>query len=451
MSALRRTLGAVEAFGFSMSMIAPTMAMAFGTTLMAQAAGRSVPLAFLLGAVAVAFVGLSFVAFGGRVAHAGSAYAYVAQAFGPRAGFVAGWALLLAYVVLMTAVTALTGNFVAIGLAHVGIEVPGLWLVVGAAVSVAATSFAWNDMRVAGRLMLLLEAISVAAILGLSIVIVTRAPLSALPLAPDAEHGWSGVGYGIVFAVLSFAGFEGAATLGEEAHNPKRAIPLAVMATIAVTGLFFVFVSYAQVVGFGLDQVQALAQSEAPLDDLSTKFISGGFAVFFDFAAAISGLACVIGGLSACARLLYALGRAGLSPGLGKAHPRHGTPSRAILAVGALNLVFLIVLAGPVGVVAYAGDAAALGTLTLILVYMSVTGGEMVDALRNGRVVGSIVGFLGTMLLLWPLWNSVYPVPDWPGNLWPYLIAAWLAAGLLLVRVLPSLAETDIAASEAAE
>jgi amino acid transporter len=436
MSGSRRTLGSLEAFGLSLSIIAPTAAMCFITTLMGQAAGRAVPLAFVIGAVAVMLIGLSFVAFGRRIAHAGSVYAYISSVFGFRCGFVAGWLLFLSYVGLTAAITALTGDFVAAGLAHAGIKMPGLGEAASVVAALIAIWLAWNDMRIAARLMLMLEAASVAAILVLAIVILTRVPFSLLPLAPDFEHGWSGVGFGMVFAITSFSGFEGAATLGEEALDPKRAIPLAVLGTIVVVGLFYIVVSYAQVMGYGLDNVQALAQAEAPLDELSTRFISGKFAVLIDLAATASGFACMVGALSASARLFYALARAGLSPAIGTVHPRHGTPTRAILMVGGINIVGLfLLLSSQVGLIAYVGALAMISTLAFILVYMGVTVAEAVIAFRHGQTAWSITGCLGTLLLLWPLWVSLYPAPSWPGNLWPYLVLAWLIVGVLLAFV----------------
>src|ERR1700754_1040419 len=128
MAKLRRSLGAVEAFGFSLSVIAPTMAMAFNTTLMAQSAGRAAPLACLIGAIAVTVMGLSFVAFSRRIANAGSVYAYIGAVLGSRRGFIAGWMLLLAYVAGTASATALVGNFAAATLGHVGIARPDLWL-----------------------------------------------------------------------------------------------------------------------------------------------------------------------------------------------------------------------------------------------------------------------------------------------------------------------------------
>ena len=130
MAVLRRSLGAVEAFGFSLSIIAPTLAMAFTVSLTAQSAGRAAPLAYLIGGIIVTLVGLSFIAFGRRVAHAGSVYAYVGSVLGARFGFVAGWALLLMYVTLLAGSTALVGNFGAAALGHAKIEGPHLWFVV---------------------------------------------------------------------------------------------------------------------------------------------------------------------------------------------------------------------------------------------------------------------------------------------------------------------------------
>jgi len=87
--------------------------------------------------------------------------------------------------------------------------------------------------------------------------------------------------------------------------------------------------------------VQELSQASAPLDELSTRFISGTFASFLDFAAATSALACAIG--SAAARTLYALSRAGFVPSLAEVAPKHGTPARLMLVVGAVNLACLLV------------------------------------------------------------------------------------------------------------
>jgi amino acid transporter len=443
MAQLRRNLGLIEAVGLSLSIIAPTMAMAFNVTLAVGAAGRAAPLAFGVGTVALAIVGLSFVAFARRVAHAGSAYAYISKAFGLRAGFVAGWALMLTYLAYGAGTAALVGNFIDAALANYRIAVPGLWLAGGIAAIVAAVVLAYTDMRLAARLMLGLEAVSVFAIVVLGVIVLEKVGattgLSMAPFAPGPGFGWSGVGYAIVFAVLSFAGFEGAATLGEETGDPNRAIPIAVLGTVILAGVFYVFASYVQVVGFGLGNMKALAHDSAPLNTLALRFGSRDFATLLDLAAAISAFSCVLGSVSAASRMLFALGRAGMAPALGAVHERHGTPGVAVLSVGAITVAGIVVWAPFSGPANYYGYMGTIGTLALILVYMGVTIAEAMDAARARKTMWAALGVAGTMILLWPLYNSVYPVPAFPGNLWPYVVFAYLIAGLGLLAMRPAI------------
>jgi amino acid transporter len=130
-------------------MVAPTLAMAFTTTLTAQYAGRVAPLAYLIGGITVTVVALSFVAFGRRVAYAGSVYAYVGSALDWRYGSLAGWALLLMYVTLLAGATALAGNFGAAALRHAGIEGPSLCLIVAVLGGLFAVWLTRRDMRIA--------------------------------------------------------------------------------------------------------------------------------------------------------------------------------------------------------------------------------------------------------------------------------------------------------------
>lgn len=393
-------------------------------------------------------VALSFAAFSRRIAHAGSVYAYVGSVFGSRWGFASGWTLLLTYVTLLAGSTALVGNFAAAGLRHAGLEWPNLWLVVAVMAALFSVWLTWRDMRIAARLMLVLEGASVLAILLLAIVVLMRVPLSLLPFKPEPGHGWTGIGYGIVFAALSFAGFEGATTLGEETHNPGRSIPKAIMGTVIAAVLFYVLVSYAQVVGYGPDHMGEFGRASAPLDELSTRFVSGTFAGFLDFAAATSALACAIGSLSAAARMFYALSRAGLTQDVAEVDAKHGTPARSIVLIGAVNLACLLLWGARSDAADYSGNIVTIGTLALILVYISITGAQAVDAFRGRFPTWWTIGALGSVLLLWPLANSLYPAPPWPGNVWPYVVAGWLVFGPLLAFFRPSVARVQVRPAE---
>src|SRR5271165_534474 len=132
MSTLATRLQLPEAVGLSLSVIAPTVTAAFNITLVVQAAGPAAPLAFAIGMVAMALVALSFMAFTHRVAHAGSAYAYIAHTFGSRIGFIAGWTLLLTYLGFATGFAALVGSFTAAALNGCGIDLGAFWMAIAA-------------------------------------------------------------------------------------------------------------------------------------------------------------------------------------------------------------------------------------------------------------------------------------------------------------------------------
>ena len=192
----------------------------------------------------MALIGLSFTAFTHRVAHAGSAYAYIAHTFGNRLGFIAGSALLLTYLGFSTAQAALVGNFAAAAFRGLHIDIGRAWLMIGGASMLLAWWLAYRDMRLAGRLMLALEVLAVIVIIGLCIGILAQVhpgiEASMATFRPSAEYnGWVGLGFGMVYSILSFAGFEGAATLGEETHNPRRNIPIALLGTVFGSGLLW--------------------------------------------------------------------------------------------------------------------------------------------------------------------------------------------------------------------
>jgi amino acid transporter len=441
--ALRKTLGLPEAAALSFSVVAPTMAMAFNVTLAVGAAGSAAPLAFAISIPVLSIVALSFVAFSRRVAHAGSAYAFITLGFGPRVGFLAGWALMLTYLLYGTGTAAMIGNFIDAALADYGITVRGLWIGISAAAMPIAIYLAYREMRFAARLMFVLEAVSVFAIIGLGTLVLRSiariGDLGLAPFVPDKSFGWSGVGFAMVFAVMSLAGFEGAATLGEETGNPQRAIPIAIFSTVILVGIFYVFASYFQVLGFGLGHMGALMKEAAPLNTLALKFASRDLAALLDIAAALSAFSCALGSLSAAARMLFALGRAGLAPRIGDVHKTHGTPGAAVLAIGVAMIAGILLCAPLVGPGNYYGAVATIGTLALILVYVGVTGAALVEGVRTHRGVLALLGAGGTMLLLWPLYNALYPVPDYPANLWPFAVVTYLllGAGLLVVRPAP--------------
>jgi amino acid transporter len=356
---------------------------------------------------------------------------------------------LLTYVGFATGQAALVGSFTAEALKGVSIDIGSSWIAIGGGAMLVAWWLAFRDMRLAGRLMLGLEAAAMAGILVLcvSVLLQVRPGIreSAASFHPSADFGgWSGLGFAMVFCILSFGGFEGAATLGEETRDPRRNIPIALLFTVIASGLFFTFVAYCEVIGFGADGIKALGKSEAPLNDLALRYASPRLAIALDVAAAVSCFSGMLGPLAAAGRVLFALGRGGLAPALGAVHRVHGTPAPAVALAAILSLVPFLLWAPFVGAGNYYSYASTIGILALIGVYISVGAAETVEAWREHRLAWSATCALGPVLLLWVLYRNVYPAPEFPNNLWPYVALAWVAASWGLMKLRPAVARAPL-------
>jgi amino acid transporter len=208
--------------------------------------------------------------------------------------------------------------------------------------------------------------------------------------------------------------------------------------TVLGSGVFFIFVAYCEVVGFGPDGLQALGKSQAPLNDLALRYVSPRLAIALDVAAALSCFSGLLGPLAAAARVAFALGRGGLAPSLGEVHRLHGTPVTAV-ALSTLMIAAPFLLWAPfAGAGNFYSYTATIGTLLLILVYISVGMAETVEAWGERQRAWASLCFLGPVLLLWVLYRNVSPVPDYPNNLWPYVALAWVALAFVVMKWRPA-------------
>ena len=95
----------------------------------------------------------------------------------------------------------------------------------------------------------------------------------ALAPGPAAARRMSGIWMAFIFILFAFFGFESSTTVAEECENPKRNIPIALLGSVGLTGLWFIFALYAVVVGFGpsAEGIGKLASDPVPLDTLARQ------------------------------------------------------------------------------------------------------------------------------------------------------------------------------------
>jgi amino acid transporter len=441
MSKLRPQLGVIEAMALSVGIMAPTAAMALNGSLAASIAGTAVALAFFGAVITIMLTSFSFIEFSRQFAHAGSVYVFNGISFGARMGFLSAWGLLLTYVAFTVASTAEVGLFFQTFLGLINVNVH--WIIPALVAAGLIWFLAHREVRLSTRTTLVVEGVSVLLILLLAAVILSRGGAHGLSTTPFQipKGGLSAVALASVFGFLSFAGFEGAATLGEETGNPRRSIPRAILAAVLFTGTFYLVISYTQAVGFGTDDkgVAAFAGSTSPLVDLSKTYLGTTMAVIISLGATVSAFASALGTGLAASRLLFALGRDGFGPAaLGSVHPRHASPYISVATVMVIAIVFDLILVEQTGaaVFAYAGTV---GVLSLLLVYLATQVAAIKLFWSNGRWRGPqpIIPIIAIVLLAYTLWSNVYPIPAAPLNYFPYGVLAWVIVGIVIVLVSP--------------
>lgn len=444
MKGLKRELGLWEAAALSIAIMAPTAAMALNGSLAASIAGTAVPLAFLGALITIALVSYSFIEFSRTYAHAGSVYAFNGRGLGPRFGFLSGWALLMTYVAFTGASMAEVGAFFQTFLGFLGVHVA--WIIPAVIAGALLWYLSFRDVRLSARVTMVFEGVSIILILILAVVILGHGGAHGLSFKPFlvGQAGISAVGLASVFAFLSFAGFEGAATLGEETASPKRAIPRAIIMAVFLTGAFYLLISYTQSEGFGLGAsgVRAFAGSTAPLATLAKNYVGSTMAAIIMFGATISAFSSALGTATAGARILFAMGRDGFGPrSLGEAHPRFGSPHRALAVVMAVAFIIDILLLRQLGTNVF-GWLGTIGVLALLLVYLAtqIAAIRLFGRIRRWRGWQFAIPSLAIVLLAYTLWSNVFPVPAAPYNVFPYLVLAWLAVGIVIAVLSPKAA-----------
>jgi len=244
----------------------------------------------------------------------------------------------------------------------------------------------------------------------------------------------SSIGVAAVLAAAAFVGFESSASLGVEARSPYRAVPRAVLGTVLGAGLLYIVAAYIQVVGFKASG-DALAQSSSPLGSLAADAGVGWLGPVVDLGIVLSALACTSASLNAASRIVFNLGREGVLPAaVGDAHRRFSTPHVAILVLApiAYLVTVVLVLTGTDGLTIF-GVTAAVATFGYLLAYLLILiAAPRFLRARGERSTGAVVsGVLGVVGIGYVLVRNVYPVPDPPYNVLPYVFLGLLAIGVV--------------------
>ena len=441
----RGALGLSGAVIMSAALMGPAVSVYFNPQLVAAQAGAATPFVFALSMVASLIVANGIMQMARELPSAGAFYTYVARGIGARSAFVTGGLMFVAYALLVPAELALIGSYTHDLLAQHGVQVPWviISLVAGALMTVLAVRGIGGSIRVA----LIMFSCEVVVILVLSVIILAKGGahgISAAPFNPGkSPKGLSGIALGMVYGVLSFVGFEAAATLGEETRNPKRNVPRGLVYSLLLVGVIYVFCTFAETIGYGTDAtgMGKLAADAAPFTTLGQTY-APWMNLLISLAGISSIFAVTVNSNNGIVRILFAMGREGMLPRrFGTVHPRLGTPAFAVLAQSGFALVVTVVVGfwvGPFNAYAYLG---AVLTFGIIPVYW-LTNIACMRFFRKHRpdqfnVLRHVVlPVLGILLMVIPIYGSVWPVPAAPYNWFPYAVLAYAIVMALIATVL---------------
>jgi amino acid transporter len=426
---LKRTLSLADLLVYGLVFIVPMAPVAvFG--IVYNASGGMVPLIYLVGLGAMVFTALSYMAMSSAFPVAGSVYSYASHSLGPDVGFLAGWAILLDYLLIPT----LTYVVVAIAMHSAIPLVPKpVWVVTFLAFATAINYFGIETTARMNFVFLALQLVILVVFVGVAtyalIHHVGGAHLSWLPFYNPAALTPGLIFGALSLAVLSFLGFDAISTLSEEAKGGPGAIARATILSLCLSAVLFVAQTY-------LASLFVLGHARFAGDDATnTAFYgiaatAGGYGLKFLLAVpgvVISGVAGALTAQAATARLLYGMARDGKLPkALAHVHAGRKVPERAIFLVAAITLVLALFLVDQLELLTSMVSFGAL--LGFLLLHVSVVAHFVWHGKSRNWGRHLLVPAIGFLVIAYVLWNAEANAK--------IAGACWMAAGLVMLIAL---------------
>jgi amino acid transporter len=313
-----------------------------------QGSGGMVALAYLVGMVAMMFTASSYTQMSRAFPMAGSVYTYAGRGISPPVGFLAGWVIILDYVLVPALLYLVAG--VAMNSLLPAIPV-WLWLVAFVLLNTAVNYLGIEMTARVNKVMLVGELLVLLVFLVVGVVALAQGKghgFSWEPLYNSATFSWPVVFGAVSIAVLSFLGFDGISMLAEENRDSARSIGRAMFAALLLAGVLFLVQTW--VAALLVPDPAALLANGDPGGTAfydSARVAGGGWlAGLTALTTAIAwGFANSLVAQAATSRLLYAMARDRQLPAfLARIHPVRKVPVNATLLVAGVSLVLGVYL-----------------------------------------------------------------------------------------------------------
>lgn len=332
----------------------------------APLAGPAVILSFVLAAVTALFSALSYAELAGTIPVSGSSYSYAYATLGEIVAWVCGWCLLLEYAVSVSAVAVGWGEYLNEFFDRTfGFTLPaaianppgdkGYVNLTAVAVVAIATFLLLRGTSESATVNTIMVFLKIGVLIFFCVVAFTAFESGNLtPFAPMGFAGISAAGSKVFF---SYIGFDAASTAGEEAKNPKRDLPRAIILSLLIVTIMYVAVGLAAVGAMPYQQLDGAEASLAKVLDTATG--SDWASAILSLGGVVAIASVVLTVLYGQTRILFAMSRDGLVPKIfQKVNPRTSVPvANTLIVSGFVSLLAALV---PLGKLV---DATSIGTL----------------------------------------------------------------------------------------
>jgi len=343
-------------------------------------AGPAVVISFLIAGTASAAAALCYAEFAGLIPVTGSAYTYGYAVLGEFTAWIIGWDLILEYALIVGVVAIGWSGYVQVLLQAMGIHIPAwaagaygtgpghVFNVIAALVSLGIALMLTVRMEWGARFNTLVVAIKIA---GVALVIVAGGfyinTMNWHPFIPPRQiidgvghYGWQGVVAASSVVFFAVFGYDTLTTAAEEARNPQRDLPRAVLLSLGISMALYLTISMVLTGMVHYTTLNSAAPVASAFQAVGARWVEVAISV-----AAVAGITSVLFAfMLAAARIWFALSRDGLLPAwFSRVHPRWKTPYRPTVILG----VFTALIAGllPIGEVA---EMVNIGTLSAFIV-----------------------------------------------------------------------------------
>jgi APA family basic amino acid/polyamine antiporter len=460
---LRRVLGPVQLTSLGVGAIIGAGIFVATGSAAHNVAGPSLMISYVLAGVTCIFAALCYAEFASMVPVAGSAYTYAYATLGELFAWIIGWDLVLEYAVgSATVANGWSGYFQSV-VAKFGVHLPAA--LAGPPIIYDAT--AGHFVQTAGVVnlpaVLIVAVVTFVLVKGIQESASFNAVMVGVKLAavlfvilvgaffvnpdnwtPFAPFGMTGVSFfgntlfgqvnaggqpvgmiaGAAIIFFAYIGFDSVSTHAEEAKNPRRDVPIGIIASLVICTVLYIAVVAVLTGMVSYDRISVDA-------GVSDAFKQAGlpWAEFIIASAGVAGITSVLLVLMLSApRVFLAMARDGMVPRsfFADVHPTFRTPWKSTILVG----VFVAIMAGllPIDALLHLTNIGTLFAFMIVCAAVLIMRQTNPNADRPFRApfypVVPILGILTTLLLMFSL-----PVENW------YRLIAWMVAGLILYFV----------------